>query len=365
LQARTAGTGPAVLADGLLQVGTPTSTGSVAFYQDGVATPTFRMNSHPEGAQMYLLSETGSSNYIFEPDYDGEGGFLVVRGDSFYGMTVDGNFAAQGGPYFSLSGPSSSLAVNTNQTGNASVSLPANAISATEILDEPGVANAQGLGPIITPAAGLTTIASRSITVPADGFVLVIATAEVEYSHVSGTASRLQLGVSSTNASLPINQDIEVGTPSGAASGSYEHAVTVHGLFSISAGTSTYYFLGQSLTGTNSKVINDYQLTLLYFPTAYGLTSSNLLDKAFDTEDTPDRPVWYGLTEEDVAAEQYEAEMFAAERLGNELAEMKARLAELEELLKRDPQHGPRPAPAQTPAGSVPLTPATEPGAVE
>jgi hypothetical protein len=158
--------------------------------------------------------------------------------------------------------------------GNSAVILPNDAIGRAEIFDEPGVASIKSSS-AVTLDGTVQTLLTRDITVPTAGFVLAIGTVEAVITHSTGTASNAQFGVSETTG-FPLNQDLDLNLPVGAPSGTYQFPVTVHGLFSVTAGANTINFLGQKTVTSPNVSVNDLQLTLLFVPTAYGIIAPTL-----------------------------------------------------------------------------------------
>lgn len=158
----------------------------------------------------------------------------------------------------------------TSASGDASVILPNNAISAAETLDEPGVASANASGQVALNGS-VQILLSHTLTAPAPGFVLVIGNLRSSVNHANGTSSTAHFSVS--DAPLLIeNQTVLHALPSSAATGSYLAPITVHGLFAVSsAGIHDFFLLGQELVGNFD--VNDLQLTLLFVPTSYGTVS--------------------------------------------------------------------------------------------
>jgi len=214
-----------------------------------------------------------------------------------------------------------------DQTGNASVALPSNAIYDAEILDEPGVASyTNGTVAYELALDDFTTLASRSIVVPDAGYVLVIATGQALFLHTLGTGSYCDFGVSDDDASLPVNQDVLVQLPATLPSSTYNVPVTVHGLFSVAAaGTFTYYLLGNLQSGYCQ--FNDMQLTLLYVPTSYGIVNPTLAGAAGGADESGSRP---GLTAAEIATERAQSLADNDARIERELAEMKRQIEELQ-----------------------------------
>jgi len=155
-------------------------------------------------------------------------------------------------------------AVGTSEVADGS-------LSAVDIDDEPGVASNTS-NVIISMDGTVQTLLSRTITAPAAGYVLAIATAAVLMDHTNSTLSRASFGVSSTAGVFPANQSVSVQVSGSAPTGDYSLAVTVHGLFSTPGGPDTFYFLGDETWG--DFIMSHLQLTLIYFPTAHGTVVS-------------------------------------------------------------------------------------------
>ncbi len=219
-------------------------------------------------------------------------------------------------------------------TGDASVAVPNNAINSLEMENESGVAS-EATDINIAFGGSPQTHISRSITVPASGYVLAIGSAEVSVTHTNGNLSTGQFGVSDVSATFLANQDLDVFVNDAAPSGLYGWPITVHGLFSVSVGTHTFYFVGDEDAG--GFISQNQQLSLIYFPTAYGTVTPTLAagDGIPADETAQTSPA---LTAANIAEKQ-EAEKFNTERIARELAqvkaEMEARMQKLESQLQQ------------------------------
>lgn len=237
--------------------------------------------------------------------------------------------APNGSLYFRI-GNSTKVSV-TSSSGSASVSLPADAVSSSEMENEAGAAsNLNGTSTFTLAGGGVETILSRTITAPTSGYVLVIATAQVNLGHTNGSQTYGDFGVSDVSTSLPVNQDVDVAVAPGAASGTYRQATTVHGLFSVSAGARTFYFLGYEYGG--NITLNDPQLSLIFVPTSYGSVVSTLTGQTnIPDEEAPAAPA---LTAADLDRERTESIADNEARIAAELAELRERMNALEGLLE-------------------------------
>lgn len=288
-----------------------------------------------QGGELKLNSEVGATNIFLQPDFDGTGGWIsVTNGNGVDGFWVDGNNTSNQ-TQVRMTGTSTSL-FNTFNTGNSSVVLPGNAISASETLDEAGVAAAHGPS-VFNFANAVGTITSRSITVPADGYILAFASGQLNLNHSPGTNTTVEIGISDNNASLPSNMDVGVSVPSAAGSGFYISGSVAQGVFEVTAGTHTFYFLGQLLVG-NAASMNEGSLTLLYVPTMYGTTTTNLDDGGEDdTQASRSSNKHTGMTAEAIKQERVQSLMDNQERMQKELDELKATL---KEYTKEGPPNG-------------------------
>jgi len=274
--------------------------------------------------QTVVLSATGNSGGQFSLNQeDGTSGMFLRGGTTSVGATLTMR---------DLDGITT-VSLDADAIGDAAALLPTSSVSAIESSNEPGVASDHLLGPIVS-AAGLDTITFRSIFVPTSGYVLVIGSCEAEVSHSNGSTTNAAFGVSDSGTGLPGDQDFEWGQPSVEATGNYDNTITVHGLFSVNSGSHTFYFLINKFTASGSYIINDVQLTLAFFPTAYG-TVDPTLAAAFGETDEQSRAAFSASTKLDVASEQAETDSFNALRLEKELAEIKAQRDELEARIQK------------------------------
>ena len=294
----------------------------------------FRVYNHAaEGAGTSWYEETGSRYGFMEPDVNGEGGFLTVASGAGNALVVDGNTGS--GSRVTIAGGVTTTVFDTGLTGSDAVSLPTSAVEAVEILNEAGSANATDSSPV-SLVSGFNTTLSRSITAPSDGFVIAIATGELTTAHTAGSTSNVQFAVSRSCASPsapPVTQQQNTRIPSSAPTGSYGDIMSVHGLFQVSAGTTTFCNVVQ-LIGSTSASIDDQNLSLLFVPSAYGVIQSNLTDEPGGREE--DALAQAPLTAGDVQAERAASIQANEERVLAEMAAMRARMAELEASMTND-----------------------------
>lgn len=276
--------------------------------------------------ELFYLGPTNSSS---------SGGMLHLGGASTSPSTIklDGR---GGSPTATLTGAAASIVLDPdNSIADNKVQLPVSSVWSAEMGDEPGVASAgEGAGNVLL-TGGIDQLLTRTITTPAAGYVLVIASCQAQISHTTGTISSADFGVSTLGSSFPVNQDVDLNLPSTAASGTYAFPVTVHGLFSVPGGPITMQFLARRNIGAaGSQQIFDTQLTCVYIPTSYGTVVPTLLGGPPDSKNFRRAPI----TGMEIADEQQQSIRDNMARVERENAEMRKRLEAIEAELRNQPR---------------------------
>src|ERR1043165_3704619 len=111
--------------------------------------------------------------------------------------------------------------------------LPQDAISSPEILDEPGLAQAN-LDAAVLIGNSLTTLVSRTITPPAAGYCVVLASGQVAFTHVAGADDSVMYGISASSSALPPTQDGQVRVPSSLGGGQFSTPAACNAVFPVS-----------------------------------------------------------------------------------------------------------------------------------
>ena len=318
-------TGVTARLQGASHIGGPSQNGELDLIRAGVPTLLGSWYTTVRGGQFDLYDEAFTATAVMQADVSGTGGFFgVSRTISSPGFTVDGNHNSTNEPQVSITGSVRSATFDMSSLGNSSVILPTDAISAAETLDEPGVAS---INQSVTTALDGTvqTLLQRSITVPAAGYCLVMGSVEAQAVHNNGLTTTALFGVSDQVGVLPGAQDFNLTMPSSAPTGTYVVPVTVHGLFTVSAGANTFYFLGDETSG--SLQFSDIQLSIVYVPTAYGTVTPSLTSG--DGDGMSAAALRFG------ASEPREAEAFHRARVEREMATMQAQVDELRRQLER------------------------------
>ena len=323
-----------VESDGTVSIGSPTANGSLDLYSTASGNTMLEAATDTYGGNLYFYDEAGNMTAYIAGDTDGTGGHMrIYRNIGTPGLFLSGNYAASNESYLGIYGSSRSAIFDMRTEGSGSVSLPVDAIGSSEILEEAGCASfVDGLANVdleTTP----TTLAVRSLTAPASGHVLVIATCQARTNHVNAYTSSANFGVSTSSSGFPSAQDVLFYITSGMPSGLFDRPLTVHGLFPVSAGTNTFYFLGQEIN--NDFTVWDVSLTAIFIPSAYGTVDDPGAVAAVATEE-PSVSQSKVITPQDIAAERVESERLNDERIRRELDEMRAKIEELERELEEE-----------------------------
>ncbi|HYW68980.1 MAG TPA: hypothetical protein VE960_05190 [bacterium] len=314
------------IGNGVSQPGELSIYGSTSYL-----VPLHRSYENADGGRFELADEAENLAVLFGADDSGIGGRLQISRNDTYdeneGIDLNGCWGYSEEPAVRIMGSARSAMFNMENVGSTSVVLPQDAIYGYEILDEPGVASSTGTAAM--GLIGLTTIAGRTISVPASGYVMVLGSCQLETYHETGTTTDGYIGVSDTESGFPANQDLRFEILSSTPTGWFNHPITCHGLFEVaSAGTYTYYMLAEEISG--SFAASEMQLTLMYLPTAYGEVTPTLQPDAPPASDERGANRG-GLTQAELASERAEAEAFNLARIERELAELQAQVEAMKE----------------------------------
>jgi hypothetical protein len=154
---------------------------------------------------------------------------------------------------------------------SSDVILPTGSINAAEIADEPGIAarNREAFG-VVLHSTALTDIASRTITVPANGFIVVLATIKATNLDFNSTKD-FEMCVTEV-ADLTGDEYCSRDGLSNPILNLIDHTITIHTVFQASANTSHTFHMVVQATGASDPNVSCFEprLTLMFFPTSYG-----------------------------------------------------------------------------------------------
>tara|TARA_R110002072_G_scaffold223968_1_gene380998 strand:- start:53 stop:1507 length:1455 start_codon:yes stop_codon:yes gene_type:complete len=287
----------------------------------------------------------GNTNNIISRLYTdtsaGGGGYLyIARNDSGVGgVVLEGNSAGTESAIVSIFGETESIFLNTRSSGNSSVAIPNNAIEALEIYNEAGVAETETTSSVVlTPEFAVNdTIDTVTVTAPTDGYVLVIATAEVSINHITTSTTNANFGVS-MNTFLPANGDVELRIGGELPTATYDYPVTVQAIFQASQGANTYYFIGDQNTTSGNITVLDRQVSAIFVPTAYGSVAR---DSGINLPDDQ-APITAPRTQLEILQEQNAALQADTQRQQRELEEIRVMMDQLKQQLDHNNQQNPQ-----------------------
>ncbi len=245
-----------ILDNGNIGMGTATPANDLHVMDTGTAR--IRVESAAGQAGISFLSDSTVENVIYSAD-----GFddlrLFVNGADRLAISSAGNVG------IGTNAPTGKLHVS-GAANDTSVVLPDDSISSAETLEEPGLASDLRVTIALTGDETPVTLASRTITVPTDGFVIA---------HVCSNFSTLGLNLPDT---ADVTIFLDKTTSPAATSGEYFRtvetarieALSFHAVFSVSAGANAFTLTGRS-QGLGCNAFNP-RLTLVFFPTTYGTT---------------------------------------------------------------------------------------------
>ncbi len=285
-------------------------------------------NVSSSGGQIQVKDENGANFGSLEPDFTGSGGFMAVtdgNGSQFF--FVEGNFIDNRGRV-RISG-NSLTEFRAHETGDDAVLLPADAVNSTEIMNEAGVGS-DAIAASITLSSSNQTLASRTITAPSDGYVLVLASSEVIIDKTSSNLVFATGGISTNGTSLGSAQDKSVGVSGTAADAGYYFTHGSQAVYSIDAGeVATYYYLMNAQTAGGTIDVFERHISVLFIPTSYGSVIEGIQSEDGTSALAPGGEVNAKAYSEEamIASEERAASILAnQERIQQELDAMKAEL---------------------------------------
>ncbi len=240
-----------------------TADGDYATVPGGVSNSADAPYSYAAGRRAKALTN-GSFVWADQTDED----FTSTGDDQFI-------VRASGGVGIGTNTPTGQLEV-AGAPGDSSVTLPDDAISAREIMDEPGLAGARQAAPVILTqlSSSMQTLVAVTITIPADGWIMVQGGATFE-SHGTSGANYAFLQIDDAEGGPAISPFFVL-----AGNGDHDSPNKLHyfpmaaqRIFARPAGTYTFYLEAQADPtngdGSVSTMMNQY-VSAMFFPTAYG-----------------------------------------------------------------------------------------------
>lgn len=258
------------------------TSGLVNVYHSSVADPVDELTIRNGGGAYYLRDATGTRMLYLETDSSsgGSGAWFGLYGsDSFAGyVTVDGNAAGSGDPLMKIHGSGSTTTFDTRESGNSAVAMPADAISAQEMFNEPGMSQGRSDGNVnITETTTMEDVVTTTITIPAAGYIQLAATAQARITSASGS-DYIGFQIDETAGGSQDNDYYQyVGWTGATETGT--HYLPLHAqrtYYKTSAGSYTFRLEARDALGTSSKYMWNPVITATYIPTGYGTVTTRV-----------------------------------------------------------------------------------------
>ncbi len=204
------------------------------------------------------------SGFMFGEDADNRGAMLWINNSNEFRLGYKTGGTDYGAHLTLKDGE-----MHLTGTGDASVQLPTDAISSAEILDEPGIGRAVRANAIAADW-DWTTIHSRTCTFPTSGYAVVLVTADLQ---VQFQNIHVEFGITNNSTIAPHlytrQHDFE-----NSPNFTVRENFNIHEVFSVSAGSNIFSFVGKSLGDEYRGYIYATSMTIMFFPTAYGTVSA-------------------------------------------------------------------------------------------
>lgn len=322
-----------LIVNGGLQLGSSAQNGLFSVWQQGSSLPVVQMfNFGGLGGSFRLRDSQGNSIAFMAADAQGPNAATFELAGNGGLLSFDGSLSATpgSGSLLTITGPQSSLSFNTSLTGDDSLQLPARSVGPTELFAAPGLASIFR-NQAVAITGTISTVTSRSITVPAPGYVVVIGTASFGVQRTSNTTGLLLMAVSDVANTMPFATRTALRMPPSTITfGQYDFPGVSHGVFDVGAAGQYTFYLNANSSGFGTPTVSNANLTLLYFPTTYGDVTPNFLAQ------DPGYTIAPALSREQVLAEQLAEQQRALEELRAEQALMRQQMDEIRRRRDRE-----------------------------
>jgi hypothetical protein len=242
-------------------------TGDLQFYSTGLYAGSINLG---DGAADLMLKDNSSTKtYIYGSSYG-----TIFLNDENGTRTATLNATADAGGLLRLETTTGAtmIELDAGSTGDLSVVLPDSAISAGEILNEPGIASQYVLG-ALELTSDMTDLVNLTITIPAPGYIVLIGQC---YGRCDGDLSRNHGFVQideTAGGDLEFPYFARFG-PSAFDPDEWDVFPVFVSRVYYKSSAGTYYFRMEgmeygSYVGTDTYVLNN-QLIATYYPTSYG-----------------------------------------------------------------------------------------------
>jgi hypothetical protein len=212
------------------------------------------------------------------------GVFAYADGTGTWNIGVDGTTGMSGTANYSGYFHNGDFLVNNTQTpGTGGVLLPPDAIDATEILNEPGITSQETMSAVVftslTPVPTMMDLSTVTITIPADGYVVLHANTYVWLAGAGGVNTVAYMQIDETEGGSTTGPYYRtVGCYAKPSAGNMFYAVPLERIYFKTAGTYTFRIEARPTSITGDGEVNFYNRTLMatYVPTSYASVTATV-----------------------------------------------------------------------------------------
>ncbi len=232
------------------------------------------LSGHNPSGAVRVRNGSGIASVTIDGGNEMGGEAALYRSDGLLAVYLRGGAAAttEGGSidlWDGTGGPLPSISLYPDATGDATVVVPDNAINSVEIEDESGVASVINTNQV-TLGQTMTDLVLINVTIPAHGYIVLIATGQFENSGTTGINDLIvQIDETAGGSAVP-GQFAQFGLGGYPNVGTNYFPLTIQRVYFKPVGTYTFRFEGSAFSSGGSASCNSAKITALYFPTSYG-----------------------------------------------------------------------------------------------
>ncbi len=236
-------------------------------------------SGYPSGLFTNNPGDNVIPGYLGQTNAAGNAGQLIVGGgtNSKY-LSVNGDNGGTGDPRFYMNGSGSQVIFDTNQSGDAAVTLPLNAVNPSEILGMPGLSQGHAGGTVNIGTVGITPIAVTYINTPMAGYVSIQASAQAGFQGTTGlNAIQYQVDTRDwTTATFDADQLRIVGANAWPNTDYHYLTAVTSRVYYLPAGNHALYFLAQKLGAAGTAYFYTPTITATFIPVSYGSVNTSV-----------------------------------------------------------------------------------------
>ena len=160
-------------------------------------------------------------------------------------------------------------------SGNSSVQLPNNAVSSSEMLNEPGIARTAKSSATTLPSETWVTVCQRTCDFPSAGYAIAIVCCDFSS---FACYYDLEVGIARNGTVAPrtysryfLQSDYD-----DVRCHPWQELLSFHEVFNVDSGSNTFNFMAISHVDDNSDEIQDVSLAVVFIPSVYAAKDSSV-----------------------------------------------------------------------------------------